>query len=76
MLHEVRRRADDFEVLHFHTDLLHFPLFEDHVAHTLTTVHGRLDIKDLEEVEIDGVSYSIKPKLMKALAAVQEQLAG
>ncbi|MGE3703259.1 MAG: glycosyltransferase family 4 protein [Hyphomicrobiaceae bacterium] len=50
MLHEVRRRADEFDVLHFHTDLLHFPLFEDHAAHTLTTVHGRLDIKDLEEV--------------------------
>jgi glycosyltransferase involved in cell wall biosynthesis len=49
MLHEVRRRADDFDVLHFHTDLLHFPLFEEHAAHTLTTVHGRLDIKDLEE---------------------------
>src|SRR3569833_1901929 len=28
LLHEVRNAAADFEVLHFHTDLLHFALFE------------------------------------------------
>ena len=49
MLHEVRRRKDDFDVLHFHVDLLHFPLFEDCAARTLTTLHGRLDLKDLAE---------------------------
>ena len=49
MLHEVRRRKDAFDVLHFHTDLLHFPLFEDIADRTLTTVHGRLDMKDLAE---------------------------
>ena len=25
MMHEVRRRAHDFDVIHFHVDLLHFP---------------------------------------------------
>ena len=49
MLHEVRRRADEFDVLHFHVDLLHFPLFEDCADRTLTTLHGRLDLKDLAE---------------------------
>lgn len=49
MLHEVRRRAADFDVLHFHVDLLHFPMFEDLADRTLTTLHGRLDIKDLAE---------------------------
>jgi glycosyltransferase involved in cell wall biosynthesis len=49
MLHEVRRRKDDFDVLHFHTDLLHFPFFEDIADRTVTTVHGRLDMKDLPE---------------------------
>ena len=49
MLHEVRRRADEFDVLHFHTDMLHFPLFEDMAGRTLTTLHGRLDMKDLAE---------------------------
>lgn len=47
MLHEARRRADDFDLLHFHLDLLHFPLFEDRADRTLTTLHGRLDLKDL-----------------------------
>lgn len=47
MLHEVRERADDFDVVHFHVDLLHMPLFRDMAERTLTTLHGRLDIKDL-----------------------------
>jgi glycosyltransferase involved in cell wall biosynthesis len=46
MLHEVRERADEFDALHFHTDLLHFPFFESLAERTLTTVHGRLDFKD------------------------------
>ncbi len=47
MLHEVRRRAHEFDVLHFHIDLLHFPLFERLAPRTLTTLHGRLDLADL-----------------------------
>ncbi|MFN3521587.1 MAG: glycosyltransferase family 4 protein [Phenylobacterium sp.] len=50
MLHEVRRRAADFDVIHFHTDLIQFPLFEHIAGRTLTTLHGRLDLKDLPEV--------------------------
>jgi len=49
MLHEVRKRAPEFDVLHFHIDLLHFPLFEELAARTLTTLHGRLDVADLPE---------------------------
>jgi len=47
MLDEVRRRADDFDVLHFHIDLLHFPLVRDIAERTVTTLHGRLDLPDL-----------------------------
>jgi glycosyltransferase involved in cell wall biosynthesis len=43
----VRRRADEFEILHFHTDYLHFPLFHDMALRTVTTLHGRLDLPDL-----------------------------
>jgi glycosyltransferase involved in cell wall biosynthesis len=50
MLDEVRRRADEFDVLHFHVDMVHFPFFEDIAHRTLTTLHGRLDIKDLPGV--------------------------
>ncbi len=50
MLDEVRARADSFDVLHFHVDLLHFPFFEGIAERTLTTLHGRLDLKDLPAV--------------------------
>jgi glycosyltransferase involved in cell wall biosynthesis len=48
MLHAVRELADEFDVLHFHIDLLHFPFFEDIADRTITTLHGRLDMKDLD----------------------------
>jgi len=47
MLDRVRRRADEFDFIHFHTDYLHFPLFADCSEKTLTTLHGRLDMPDL-----------------------------
>ena len=47
MLDQVRRRADKFDVLHFHIDLFHFPIFRDIAARTLTTLHGRQDLPDL-----------------------------
>jgi glycosyltransferase involved in cell wall biosynthesis len=47
MLHDVRKAATGFDVLHFHTDLLHFALFEELTHRTVTTLHGRLDIPDV-----------------------------
>jgi glycosyltransferase involved in cell wall biosynthesis len=49
-LAEVRARAGEFDVIHFHTDMIHFPIFADMAPRTLTTLHGRLDLKDLPEV--------------------------
>src|SRR5215472_10195548 len=49
MLHEVKMRVEEFDVLHFHIDLLHFPVFEQLAHRTLTTLHGRLDLADLSE---------------------------
>jgi len=49
MLDEVRQRADEFDIVHFHIDLLHFPFFQDMPWRTLTTLHGRLDLKDLPQ---------------------------
>ncbi len=48
MLDEVRRCADEFDVLHFHIDLLHFPVIRDFADRTVTTLHGRLDLPDLK----------------------------
>jgi len=50
MLHEVHRRAHEFDMIHFHVDVIHFPFFEDITQRTVTTLHGRLDLKDLAEV--------------------------
>src|SRR5262245_7851206 len=47
MLDQVRERADEFDLLHFHIDLLHFPLFRPIAERTLTTLHGRQDLPDL-----------------------------
>jgi glycosyltransferase involved in cell wall biosynthesis len=48
MIDKVRERADEFDVLHFHIDLFHFPLFRSLAARTLTTLHGRQDLGDLK----------------------------
>jgi len=47
MLDKVRRRADEFDILHFHIDPLQFPLFRDIAGRTVTTLHGRQDLPDL-----------------------------
>src|ERR1700726_1818546 len=48
MIDEVRERAEEFDVLHFHVDLFHFPLFRSLASRTLTTLHGRQDLGDLK----------------------------
>jgi glycosyltransferase involved in cell wall biosynthesis len=48
LLDELRRRADEFDILHFHTDLLHFPVVRPYAQRTVTTLHGRLDLPDLQ----------------------------
>ena len=50
MLDKVRRMADDFDILHFHVDVLHYPLAVDFGARTITTMHGRLDLPELRRV--------------------------
>jgi glycosyltransferase involved in cell wall biosynthesis len=50
MLDEVRRRAGEFDVLHFHIDYLHYPLFRAMPGRTVTTTHGRQDVPDLPVV--------------------------
>src|SRR5580658_3540653 len=47
MLDKVRSMADEFDVLHFHVDVLHYPLIRDFVDRTVTTLHGRLDLEEL-----------------------------
>ena len=47
MLEHVFQRADEFDIIHFHVDYLHFPLSRREAVTHVTTLHGRLDIPDL-----------------------------
>jgi glycosyltransferase involved in cell wall biosynthesis len=57
MFNRVAARAADFDILHFHTDYLHFPVFASLGLPTVTTLHGRLDLPDLP------VAYSEFPDM-------------
>src|SRR5205814_516417 len=48
MLDRVRQRSREFDIIHFHIDLLQFPLIETFDGCALTTLHGRLDLPDLK----------------------------
>lgn len=48
MMEYVARRAAEFDVLHFHVDLFHAPLVRAFADRTVTTLHGRLDLPDLQ----------------------------
>jgi glycosyltransferase involved in cell wall biosynthesis len=48
MLDRVRELAEEFDILHFHIDQFHFPLFRHMADRTVTTLHGRLDLPDLK----------------------------
>jgi glycosyltransferase involved in cell wall biosynthesis len=43
MLERLWKRRADFEIVHFHTDYLHFPLTREGDLNHVTTLHGRLD---------------------------------
>jgi glycosyltransferase involved in cell wall biosynthesis len=47
MLERAHQRAHEFDILHFHTEHLHFPLFRSVARKTVTTTHGRLDLAEL-----------------------------
>jgi glycosyltransferase involved in cell wall biosynthesis len=72
MLHKLHLGRHEFDLLHFHVDLIHFPFFEDSAARTVTTLHGRLDLKDLPEAYSRWHTYplvSISDDQRKPLAS-------
>jgi glycosyltransferase involved in cell wall biosynthesis len=52
MLDRVREMADEFDILHFHIDQFHFPLFRHVANRTVTTLHGRQDLHDLKPLYV------------------------
>jgi glycosyltransferase involved in cell wall biosynthesis len=47
LLERVLHEKDEFDLIHFHIDYLHFPLSRSQAIPQVTTLHGRLDIPDL-----------------------------
>jgi glycosyltransferase involved in cell wall biosynthesis len=50
MLELVRRRVEDFDILHFHLDYYPFSLFSRQSTPFVTTLHGRLDLPEHQPV--------------------------
>lgn len=66
-LKHVRRLAHQFDVIHFHLDLLQYPLFEEMGNKSVTTLHGRLDISDYHPV------YSAFPNMPLVSISLQQR---
>lgn len=49
-LQDVIDRANQFDIIHFHTDYLHFPFTQKLRVPCVTTLHGRLDIRELQAI--------------------------
>lgn len=47
LVERVLAEKENFDLIHFHIDYLHFPRSRNEDVPTLTTLHGRLDIPDL-----------------------------
>lgn len=65
LLDQVRSCAGDFDVIHFHIDLLPAAMFKDISEKCLTTLHGRIDLPDFRPIfsaypgmSLVSISYS------------------
>jgi glycosyltransferase involved in cell wall biosynthesis len=65
MLQEVVDRVNEFDIVHFHVDYLHFPVSRLMGIPHITTLHGRLDLPDLvplyrkfQDMPVISISHS------------------
>lgn len=49
-MQDIIERQHEFDIIHFHTDYLHFPFSQQMKTPHVTTLHGRLDIPELQLV--------------------------
>ncbi len=70
LVEQVLKRAASFDIVHFHIDYLHFPFSRRSSIRHLTTLHGRLDIRDLvplyrefSDVPVASISMSQRAPL-------------
>lgn len=48
LMQMVQNRLEDFDIVHYHIDYLHFPFSKTSFTPHVTTLHGRLNIPDLK----------------------------
>lgn len=72
-LDQVVQQAEEFDILHFHSDYFHFPITKKLGCPTLTTLHGRLDLGDLvplynhfDTVPLASISFAQRLPLPRA----------
>jgi glycosyltransferase involved in cell wall biosynthesis len=70
MLDQIRQRAQEFDILHFHIHILHFPIIHQFADKTVTTLHGRLDLHELVQfhssfpkVPVSSISFNQRTPL-------------
>jgi glycosyltransferase involved in cell wall biosynthesis len=70
LVERVLDEKNNFDLIHFHTDYLHYPRIRNAGVSSLTTLHGRLDIPDLaplyrrfREVAVVSISESQREPL-------------
>lgn len=73
MLEMVQQAREDFDLIHYHIDYIHFPLTRLNKSPNLTTLHGRLNIPDLkllyrefDEMPVVSISDSQRMPLPEA----------
>ena len=73
LMEEVYRQAQDFDILHFHMDYWPFSLFQRQKTPFVTTLHGRLDLPELQpifetfrEIPVISISDSQRRPLQQA----------
>jgi glycosyltransferase involved in cell wall biosynthesis len=63
MIEQFAQRADEYDIAHFHIDYLHYPLLRRMTLPFVNTLHGRLDLAELQPLyrefsEVPVVSIS------------------
>jgi glycosyltransferase involved in cell wall biosynthesis len=73
MLEQIARRADEFDIVHLHTDYLGYPAMQRSGVPFLATLHGRLDLPELlplydvfDDVPVVSISDSQREPLPNA----------
>ena len=71
-LDDVISKAEEFDIIHFHTDYLHYPFSRMLRVPRVTTLHGRLDLPELQPMydrfhePVVSISYSQRKPLPQA----------